>query len=441
MTIATYNLPSLTRFGYRNSQATRVADTLKPTPLTFLDLNGSANNYDTSSRRRPIINTTRFTGVSDEGDLISATPSVSGYPEDFYILETTAIQSSLGNYLGYFYNDGTSFILPPSTWLSDFFDADSAGKLALAFQGVSYIYYYDDISMNWIEDAVPKLARGFISQFTRQVILPVTKDAPTTPNYIKENHVSRPQLIHSFLEFGLTYFESFIVTGVLTKWAFDTNSYYFLRDSGYDFWSVPVYDEDKNTIIDAKPIPDCRVNHEIILGWDFSIDSSGSAHYARTCVVCWNTPLTIVGPNIEFSEYDQFLMESVPLFSEGTQIRIQWKPIPDWRILSEDNDPDAPQIVHEGWLLDEEIDDTGWTTFAYMTSDADGNIGTNPVTIAGTQPDIGDLVVLRVAYEDTGLSASQIETFTFNSIVTFNWEPTRLPFASRTTDSLIPGWG
>jgi len=197
--------------------------------------------------------------------------------------------------------------------------------------------------------------------------------------------------------------------------------------STYYLASYPTYDTQGTAIIDNTWIPDIRGVAELNLSWYWSYGSS-TEDMPRVATLCWNS--TVSAPH-------------VVAHSAGseTRIGIYWRPVTAPNL---GGDPSGAKKdgnfrkTHFGFNLGSDIlwdlpSPSLWTRGWYFDSDGWGKF--NGTATEDTLPTVGDLVhICMIEFAGRG---SDLPSCT----ATFNFNPTKLPFAVMAPSGMVPGHG
>ena len=209
-------------------------------------------------------------------------------------------------------------------------------------------------------------------------------------------------------------------------WEFENNQ--AAGGSKYYLASYPTYDTQGTAIIANTWIPDIRGVAELDLGW-YESYGSVTVDMPRFATLCWNS--TVSAPSVIASDA-----------GSSTRVGIYWRPVTAPNLggdtSGDKEDGHFDGRTNFGFNLGSDIlwdlpSPSLWTRGWYFDSDGWGDF--NGTATVDTLPTVGDLVhicLIDFADRDGELTYCKI---------TFNFNPTKLPFAVMAPSGIVPGHG
>ena len=210
-------------------------------------------------------------------------------------------------------------------------------------------------------------------------------------------------------------------------WEFENNQ--AAGGSTYHLASYPTYDTQGTAIIANTWIPDIRGVAELDLGW-YESYGSVTVDMPRFATLCWNS--TVSAPSVVASDA-----------GSSTRVGIYWRPVtaPNLGGDTSGDKEDGDFLfggTNFGFNLGSDIlwdlpSPSLWTRGWYFDSDGSGDF--NGTATVDTLPTVGDLVhicIIEFADRDGDLP---------NCTATYNFNPTKLPFAVMAPSGIVPGHG
>ncbi len=210
-------------------------------------------------------------------------------------------------------------------------------------------------------------------------------------------------------------------------WEFEINQ--AAMGSTYYLASYPTYDTQGTAIIDNTWIPDIRGVAELDLSWEWSYGTL-DVDVPRVATLCWNS--TVSAPHV-------YAVRA----GSGTRVGIYWRHVdaPNFAGIPYGDKEDGDFLfrgTNFGFNLGSALlwdiqAPSLWTRGWYFDSDGSGDF--NGTATVDTLPTVGDLVhicIIEFADRDGDLP---------NCTATYNFNPTKLPFAVMAPSGIVPGHG